>query len=174
MTERRWWEIEDPNAVLSQVIRVSEAAVGDVVVARVDIDTQLVSGTRMLRLPAPPRRSTDPLKDERRRGRHRMRLSDLVRDAATELAPPHEWRPDGRGGYSSVFITVVCREGHVVDTEAEWRWLSAWRYANHFRDGWDGDVYVVTPHGWTGVMDRRAGLDPALDASGQTPRLKVV
>jgi hypothetical protein len=162
MTERRWWEIKDPNSVLSQVIRMSEATAGDVVVARVDIDTQQVTGTRTLDVPPAPRRSPDRLKDERRRGRHRMRLSALVRDVATELALQHDWQPDGRPGYTGVFVTVVCREGHVVDTEAEWRWLSAWRYSNHFRDGWDGDVYVVTPHGWTGVMDRRADLEPAL------------
>ena len=47
----------------------------------------------------------------------------------------------------------------------ESRWLSAWRYANHFRAALDGDVYTVTPHGWGGYLDYRAGYEPRLEAA---------
>ncbi|WP_446663703.1 hypothetical protein [Flexivirga sp. B27] len=38
----------------------------------------------------------------------------------------------------------------------------AWLYSNHFRGTFDGDVYIVTPHGWAGSMDHRAGYEPHL------------
>ena len=159
--------------MLKEVIRTSRARLGDVVVARVSHAGQ-VTGTRTLVVPADPLRHRDPWADERSRGLHRLDLSKVVRTAAADLAPSHVWRADGRGGLTGVFVTVVFRDGRVIDTDAEWRWVYAWRYANHFRDGFDGDVYVVTPHGWTGIMDRRAGLEPAV--APRTPRreLRVV
>jgi hypothetical protein len=46
-----------------------------------------------------------------------------------------------------LLITVVCRQGRVIDTITEHRWLHAWRYSNHLTRAVDGDVYVVTPYG---------------------------
>lgn len=170
---REWWELDDPSDVLGQVIRASRAGVGDVVVARVSNDGQ-VKGTRTLTVPEEPVRRRTTWDDQRTRDRYRSELSKVVRAAAVELAPPHEWRADGRAGMTGVFITVVFRDGRVVDTDAEWRWLYAWRYANHFRDGFDGDVYVVTPYGWTGVMDARAGFEPAMARRGGPRALRAV
>ena len=65
----------------------------------------------------------------------------------------------------SVLITVVCRENLVVDTDVEHHYLRAWRYANHLTAAFDGDTYVVTPHGWCGVIDPRSGLEPRLTSS---------
>ena len=33
----------------------------------------------------------------------------------------------------------------------------AWRRSNHLRGAFNGDVYAVTPHGWGGYLDHRAG-----------------
>jgi hypothetical protein len=63
---------------------------------------------------------------------------------------------------SHVLITVVCRPGFVVPSAQEFDWLRAWRYSNHFRGAYDGDVFIVTPHGWTGTLDERAGFEPCL------------
>lgn len=172
MKSDRWWVLEEPADVLAHVLRHSRVTEGDVVVARVDVDSQKVTGTRTLDVPKEPATARSGHRGVERRARHQSRLSDIVRSAAEQLAPFRQWTDNGRGGMSAVFITVVCRQGHVVDTQQEWQWLNAWRYSNHFRDGFDGDVYVVTPHGWTGVMDQRCGLEPALQAStGSSLRL---
>lgn len=55
----------------------------------------------------------------------------------------------------------------------EFDWLRAWRYSNHMLGALHGDVYVVTPHGWTGTIDQRAGVDPCLRRDS-TDRLTVV
>ena len=170
---RAWWELDDPGNVLAVVMSASAARIGDVVVARVSTGGQ-VTGTRkltVLREPAGPR---DTTQDRGTRELYRSDLSTIVREAAEALAPPHVWQKDGRGGLTGVFITVVFRDGRVIDTDTEWRWMSAWRYANHFRDGFDGDVYVVTPFGWTGVMDQRAGPEPAVSRRTGEGALRAV
>lgn len=69
------------------------------------------------------------------------------------------------GGISHTLVTVVCRDGYVIAGRREFDWLRAWLYSNHFRGTFDGDVYVVTPHGWAGSMDHRAGHEPCLPSS---------
>lgn len=174
MSDKQWWEIQDPETVLAQALQRSRARLGDVVVARVDVDSQQVVGTKTLQVPDAWSADLDATDDEERRWRASSRLSELARSTAEELAPQRQWRQDGRGGYTGVFITIVCREGRVIDTAAEWRWINGWRYSNHFCDGFNGDVYVVTPHGWTGVMDHRAGRDPSLGAEPAQPHLRAV
>jgi hypothetical protein len=56
---------------------------------------------------------------------------------------------------------VVCRRGRVVPTARDYFWLAAWLYSNHMSSAFHGDVYLVTEHGWTGCMDRRAGFEPS-------------
>jgi hypothetical protein len=163
MKTTRWWELEEPEDVLAQTLKRARPAEGDVVVARVDVEAQNVTGTRVLAVPTAPK--VIGRWDDETRWRRQSRLSDVVREAAEKLAPAREWSDNGRGGFTGVFITLVCRQGRVVDTKAEWQWLTAWRYSNHFRDGFDGDVYVVTPHGWTGIMDERRGVEPVLPGS---------
>jgi hypothetical protein len=50
----------------------------------------------------------------------------------------------------------------VIPTERDYFWLAAWRYSNHLSNGFDGDVYLVTEHGWTGCIDTQAGFEPRL------------
>ena len=95
--------------------------------------------------------------------------SERLCDVAVGLMSDHASTTTGLSPATHLLVTVVCREGRVVDTMAEHRWLSAWRYSNHLTSAIQGDVYVVTPHGWTGVMDHRAGGHPRL-----RPRLALV
>jgi len=164
MRETNWWILDDPATVIQSVLSKARAKSGDVIVARVDVDSQAVVGVHRLRrkVPFPKAWSTsDGL----------PQLSDALRSAAEALAPERVWT-EKRGGYTSVFITVICRQGRAIDSRDEWLCLRDWRYSNHFRDGFDSDVYVVTPHGWAGVMDRRAGHAPHI--GGEERQLRAV
>ncbi len=87
--------------------------------------------------------------------------ASAIRDFSVRL--PHSGR-DGHG-ITHVLVTVVCRQGRVTSTEHEGAWLMAWRRSNHLRGAFNGDVYAVTPHGWGGYLDHRAGYEPCLDAA---------
>ncbi|GAB3497584.1 hypothetical protein GCM10027572_30490 [Flexivirga lutea] len=65
---------------------------------------------------------------------------------------------------------VVCRDGYVIAGRREFNRLCAWLYSNHFRGTFDGDVYVVTQHGWAGSMDHRAGYEPCLRGTSSDAR----
>lgn len=43
---------------------------------------------------------------------------------------------------------------------------------DHNGRAFDGDVDIVTPHGWTGTLEDRCGLTPALDH--RRPALRAV
>lgn len=120
-----------------------------VIVAAVELSTQQVTGARTALVGELP---------------ERLRDSDVAREVAAELVPGR-WAdgPEGHG-MTHVLVTVVCRSGRPVFTAREDSWFRAWRYANHFRGAFDGDIYVATPHGWAGCMDHRAGYEPRLAA----------
>lgn len=82
---------------------------------------------------------------------------ELMRGAADRVAGP---RRGGAPAHTSMI--VICREGRVISTAGDWFWFSAWRYANHLADLFTGEHYVLTPHGWTGLLDDRAGFEPRL------------
>ena len=164
MRETNWWVLDDPATVLQSVLNKAQADSGDVVVARVDVESQEVVGVHRL-----PR--TAPFPETWSTSGGPPHLSDALRSAAEALAPERVWN-EKRGGYTSVFITVLCRQGRAIDSRDEWLCLRDWRHANHFRDGFDGDVYVVTPHGWAGVMDHRAGHVPHIN--GEERQLRAV
>ena len=91
----------------------------------------------------------------------------MLRDRASRLVGPRPWTGDHWASPQHVLTTVVCRPGRVVPGPVELFWLLAWRYSNHHADAFDGDVYLVTDHGWTGTHDQRAGFTPALRAAGR-------
>ncbi|AKU15023.1 hypothetical protein VV02_02705 [Luteipulveratus mongoliensis] len=156
--------LEDAATVIESILQKAKPSYGDVVVARVDADSQDVVGTHIIeqKVPFPTEWSVPGIDSS---------VSEAFCEAAHELAPPHVWSKTRGGGLTAVFITVVCREGRAIDSRDEWTCIRDWRYSNHLRDGFDGDVYVVTPHGWAGLMDRRAGHHPRLV---QQPRLRAV
>lgn len=83
-----------------------------------------------------------------------------MRQIAQELAPTPS--PGHVGEITAELYTVVCREGRAVDALTEWLFMEAWRFSNHLTSAIAADVYVVTPHGWTGILDSRAGFEPRL------------
>ncbi|MER7072513.1 hypothetical protein [Terrabacter sp. NPDC000476] len=92
--------------------------------------------------------------------RDRHCISEKLREVGESLAPERKRTAQGWSPMTHTLVTVVCREGRVVPTRVEFRWLDAWRFSNHLTCAYNGDVYIVTPHGWTGVLDSRAGWEP--------------
>ena len=145
------WELESPQVVLHAIDDLCRFVAGRVVVASLTLDTQEVVAAAVVPEPAEPQACWDPHEAS-------MRLHDV----AIELVPERTATRSGWAPMTHLLVTVVCREGRVIDTMTEHRWFRAWRYSNHLTRAIDGDIYVVTPHGWTGVMDRRAGHEPRL------------
>ncbi|WP_076263838.1 hypothetical protein [Intrasporangium flavum] len=143
------WNLKDPEQTLRDVAAICPFHLDDVIVAAVDLRTQAVTGAQVVTTTGhPPDHPGD---------------SELVREVAEALVP-ERWAASPEGhGITHVLITVLCRNGRVTFTAREAAWLSAWRYANHFRAAFDGDVYIVTPHGWGGSLDHRAGYEPRLE-----------
>ena len=143
------WDLENAEQTLRDIAAICPFVMGHVIVAAVELATQQVTGARVAVVGEPPD------------GRD---ASELVRGLAEQLVP-ERWA-SGRDGHgiTHVLVTVVCRQGRVIGTECESAWLMAWRRSNPLRGAFNGDVYVVTPHGWGDYLDHRAGYEPCLDA----------
>ena len=72
--------------------------------------------------------------------------------------------PDRSARPDHSMLTLVVRPGLCVFGPNEGRWMSAWRYSNHFRNCFDGSVILITEHGWVDLMTDTAGHSPALAA----------
>ena len=59
-------------------------------------------------------------------------------------------------------VLVVVRRGLCVFGPYEKQWHLAWRYVNHLQRMYDGDVILVTEHGWVDFMTHAADATPAL------------
>ncbi len=148
---RERWELEDPGRVLRAIDSCCPLRVGQVVVASLQMESQELIAAVVV--PDPP---------ESQRGWDRLDASHRLAKVAEQLVPPSRRTATGWSPATHLLLTVVCREGRVIDTITEHRWLNAWRFSDPLQSAVPGDVYVVTPHGWTGVMDTRAGRLPAL------------
>ena len=144
------WDVREPATIIGEALRRRRPTPGDVLVALVqsgeDPDQALVDVLLAHRGDLP--------------GRHEA--SDLLRMHAEAMVGERPWVDGGWMPLHHVFVTVVCRSGRVVPGPEELFWLLAWRYSNHLAAAYDGDVYLVTDHGWTGCADKRAGFTPAL------------
>jgi hypothetical protein len=149
------WHLTDPERTLRDIEAWFPFELDRVIVAAVELDTQRVTDVRVAATGTPP--------EEYPCG------SDLVRALAEDMIPERWAAGRERPRMTHVLVTVVCREGRVVFTSRENAWHRAWRYSNHLRAAFQGDVYVVTPHGWGGSVDERAGLEPRL-----SPRLSCL
>ncbi|MBB2891681.1 hypothetical protein [Flexivirga oryzae] len=155
MTLERW-QLRDPKTTLLEINERCPLELGRTVVAAVRMTDQAVTAARVALEP----------------GQHLRPHpydSDLARGIAEEIAPDRGSLGAENGGISHILVTVVCRDGYVVPARREFEWFRAWRYSNHFRGAIDGDVYVVTPHGWTGALDSRAGYEPCLVETKEEP-----
>lgn len=152
------WDVADPEETLDAILARCHAGVGDLVVAMLRCQE---GGAREI-VDVTIVHSGGPQLDE-------PRARDLIRRHATSTAPTGPWERGKPRGLDHVFVTVVCRAGRVLPGSTEVFWLRAWRYANHLTDAFDGDTYVLTEHGLTGVHDRRSGFTPALHRSERQP-----
>jgi hypothetical protein len=59
-------------------------------------------------------------------------------------------------------VLVVVRRGLCVFGPHEKYWHLAWRYINHCRPMYSGNVILVTEHGWVDFMTEAADVEPAL------------
>ena len=136
--------------IIGEALRRRRPRPGDVLVALVqagdDPDQSLVDVVRVHRGELPKR----------------LEASELLRVQAEAMVGERpfvdgRWLPPRHD-----FVTIVCRSGRVVPGPEELFWLLAWRYSNHLTAAFNGDVYLVTEHGWTGCADKRAGFAPSL------------
>lgn len=156
MRHQNPWDVREPAAIIIEALRRTRPRTGDVLVAmldRGDCDEQKVQEVLRVNRGALPQR---------------FDASDQLREHALHLAGRREWLEPGRAPYQGVLVTIACRTGRVVPGPNELFWLMAWRYSNHNTGAYDGDVYLVTDHGWTGCHDHRAGFEPSLRAA-RTP-----
>jgi hypothetical protein len=137
-----------PGALLTELLHRMPAEPDDVVVATLETrgKQELLDVTRVHAGPSPEQHDASLLLR-----RHAQSV------AGDQLPSKRGWHPP-----ELLLVTVVCRSGRVVPTAPDYFWLWAWRYSNHLSNAYDGDVYLVTEHGWTGCMDERAGFEPAL------------
>lgn len=147
------WELAHPARTLAEVVRRTAPRPGDVVLAllrcRAGGARELLDAAHLVRRGERP----DPLEAAHLLAEHTARTAGTAPLVAGTDGPVRQ-----------VFVTVVCREGRVVPGPAETLWKLAWLRAGHVSAAMGGDIYVVTPHGWTGCLDTRAGHRPALPA----------
>ena len=125
----------------------------------------LVEGTVLLALVHQPAKQQKllalkeltPLPDDVDEG-HRGR-SDLLYDEVRKLVIPP--RSDDS---ASILVTVVVRSGINGWGEEEKRWAQGWRYSNHNSEAFDGDIMVVTEHGWCSLWSETGAPKPAMVA----------
>ena len=144
------WDVREPAAIISEALRRRRPRSGDVLVALVQSADE------------PDQAVVDVARVHRGKRPGRFEASDLLRAQAEAMVGERPF-VDGRWAPPRhVLATVVCRSGRVVPGPEELFWLLAWRYSNHLTAAFNGDVYLVTEHGWTGCADKRAGFTPAL------------
>ncbi|USQ79420.1 hypothetical protein NF556_17720 [Ornithinimicrobium faecis] len=163
---RNPWELQDTERTLSEIVRRGRARAGVTLIACIDNESQEVREVRKVMTPTPYRGDDD---EDEYWAMDSLRGEVLA--IAQEIAP--ERTRDG-GHWSPMvgtFVTVVCREGRAVSTDVEWQFLPAWRYSNHFTAAFQGDIFVVTPHGWTSTLSEASGHEPALRS---TPAVSLV
>lgn len=154
------WDVVDPARVLTDVLRCVTAEPDAVFVAMLRTgEHQEVVNVTQIHVGAPPE-----LHD----------ASELLRLHARSVAGDRPWEGSRWRTPQFLFVTVVCRRGRVIPSAQDYFWLTAWRYSNHCSNAFDGDVYLVTEHGWTGCVDRRAGFAPHLGAGTPGSHLAVV
>ena len=151
------WDVREPAPVIAEAVTRCRAVAGDVLMVllpRADADDGEQEVADALRI----HHGTLP---------DRWAASDLWGEHALRLVDERPWDGSGWRPPQFVLVTIVCRQGRVVPGPDELFWMMARRYSNHLGDAFDGDVYLVTEHGWTGCHDERAGFTPFL---GSGPR----
>ncbi len=138
------YDVRDPAQLISQIAEQVDLVEDTAWLALVHrpSTTQKLLEVRPLELPA--------LLDDGER------ISDHLRGAAEAFGLG--WRRH----YEHALVTVVVRPGRCVLGPNELVWSLGWRYANHFEAAFDGDLILVTEHGWRDLMSHEAGFEPSM------------
>jgi len=153
--EPRPSQLRDPARFLTQLSTVLSMTPGTIV-SLVHLPTTKQALCAAVRIDWADVKPTDQMDADL----SRTARSELLHDVAHDL-----WGslPTARGRPEHAFVTVVARPGRVVFGPPEYRVLSGWRYANHLLPAFQGDLLLVTPHGWRAFIDDSCGTVPALD-----------
>lgn len=148
---------EDRERVLTEILSQGPAVPGTTLIAYVDRATLAVLVVRSLPTP-------DPVVDDESAFSNEaiLRLSGALCTVAQDTVPRRTRRGNRWGPIVGELVTVVCREGDAAITPAEVQYFWGWRYSNHGTAALDGDVYVVTPQGWTALVGEWSGARPVL------------
>jgi len=84
---------------------------------------------------------------------------DELHDRIQAWSVPDTHRPQ------QAAVLVVVRPGLCVMGPNEAQWFLAWRYVNHLRSLFSGDLILVTEHGWTDFMTNLGGYAPTMSAA---------
>jgi hypothetical protein len=144
------WDIKDPEQLIHDVaeqVTLTEDTAYVVLVRRPSTRQEVVE-IRKLDLPA-LLDDDDNISGE---------LCDMVQSFGI---------PDTRECLHAV-VTVIVRPGRCVIGPNEAVWFRGWRYSNHFARTFDGDLILVTEHGWTDMMTDFAGPEPRMASSRAT------
>lgn len=152
------WLLDDAPRALATILELGGTTPGQTHVAYVSPDAEKVCGVVTFATPSPHGPEAVFDNDDAR-----WALSARLHDIAQELVPRRTFEPgEGWSRMRGALFTVVCREGRVVSTAEEMQFHLSWRYSNHGTEAIDGDVLVVTPHGWTSTLTEQCGREPAL------------
>lgn len=152
---------EDRASVLTEIVGSGLARCGSTLIAHVERSTHEVLAVRSISTPEPVGDGVaEPVGGL-------YPLSRRLCAVATDMVPRRQWAGDRWGPITGELLTVVCRDGEAAISAKEEQFFWGWRYSNHLTAAFHGDVYVVTPSGWAGLMGGWSGPTPALPVQGE-------
>ena len=143
----RVFEVADPALLIEQVAsthRLTEGLVLLAVVKHPSTEQALVHVERF------PGGLVDPVPDD---------LNHQLCDVMDRLPLPDRSHP-----IEHCVVTVIVRSGFTVFGRREMGWMSGWRYSNHSRPAFTGDLILVTEHGWLDGVTGWGGHEPRMIA----------
>ena len=143
------YELRDPQALLDEIAASVPLTEGRVLLALVH---QPAAAQRLLALEELTPLPSDI--DDHHRGR-----SDLLYDRVSKLAIPPRSETS-----ASILVTVIVRGGTNGWGHEEKLWAMGWRYSNHNSEALNGDLIVVTGHGWCSLWSQLGGHGPSMVA----------
>lgn len=153
----RCWVLREPGRFLGELFTLLPCRPGVVValVRHASTDQQLLAAAPVTWLPFTGDPDDEPAREEDASAR-----SELVRRAATRLWGRRSMRHKPR---DFTFVSVSIRPGRVVPGAQEASLRRAWWFSNHLLPPLDGEIVLVTEHGWRASFGDVVGRYPALD-----------
>jgi len=138
-------EVADPGILIEQIAREHPLTEGLVLLALVKHPSTEQSLVHVAPFPGG---LVDPAPDD---------LNRQLCAAMDSLPLPDETHP-----IEHCVVTVIVRPGFAVFGRRELEWAMGWRYSNHLRSAFTGDLMLVTEHGWHDLMTGWGGHEPRM------------